>query len=1012
VEPELVLLPRVAHRGREITAPRVRDLLAVLALDLRSGAGTARLVEGLWPDARPEHPAKALQVVVSRARGLLGHDLIAGTPTGYRIALPAEHVDVAVLRAAATAVRGGSPADVLERADAALALWDGTEPGEPGEPLADLRAAALPDHAALVRARTLALAALGRAAEALAPLEELAAAQPRDEEVLAALLRAEAAVRGPASALARYASYRRALRDELGAEPGPEPRAAYAGLLREGTPPVRHGVAHEPNALLGRAADVAAVGALLRTSRVVSIVGPGGLGKTRLAHAVARDAPQRTVRFVGLAAAARDADVAVEVAATVAGGTRGPQDPVGQVAEALGDGLLVLDNCEHVRDGAADLAAALVARTRDLRVLTTSRAPLGLSSEVVHAPAGLAPATAAELFTQRARAARPGVELPEDAVAAVCARLDGLPLAIELAAARVRTLSVAEIADGLADRFALLRGGPRDAPERHRTLHAVVDWSWTLLAPADRAALAALSIFPDGFTAAAAARVGAGDALEHLVDQSLVVVADTRDGTRLRMLETVRAFAATHRDDAATEAYLAWARELGLARHDALLGPHPAPALAAVRAEQDNLLAAMRLAIARDDGPTMVATAAVLVTLWTVETNHPRVLAVAPEVSRPLSHLRPEPGLVEATRTAAVLLAVNGLVILGARATRAMAVLRRLPPAPPDTVVRALSALLLRTPAEVMALCDSPEPILAGVACGLTTFVHQAAGDLEAALQTTRRMTAIGEWSPYLGLMAQSQIGDLCVQLERGAEACTALERALAAQQELLPVDEIGLRWGLVQACLQAGDVDGAQRWMADATRRGTGESYGVLTFGIAMAAEIALARGEVEGGLASWRRAVAALADEPWHGAMQGTDPWACELRSAAVVAHARHGCVERVTDVVAAVLDDLDDLLSAPPDAPPPVFPVRAVTGSLLLALAAVAFASEEAELGARATVLAERFRFQRGFHPTMASAAARDAARRADARSYAAATAEFADRDDAALRAAALDLLAGLT
>ena len=320
---------------------------------------------------------------------------------------------------------------------------------------------------------------------------------------------------------------------------------------------------------------------LLRSSRVTSIIGPGGLGKTRLAQAVSRQAEQPTVHFVALAGLTADGDVAGEVASAVGAGESRrspvgqlprPTDLLGGIVAALGPGpaLLVLDNCEHVLDGAAALAGALVSMTQDLRVLTTSRAPLGLSSESVYLLPELSLPTAVELFTQRARAARPGAELPGDLVEEVCRHLDGLPLAVELAAARVRVLSVAEIARRLEDRFGLLRGGPRDAPQRHQTLHAVVGWSWNLLQPAGRAAMRALSIFPAGFTTDAARWVlddadpaGAPGVLEDLVGQSLLQVADTPTGLRFRMLETVREFSAAEREAAveterAVGGFLAW----------------------------------------------------------------------------------------------------------------------------------------------------------------------------------------------------------------------------------------------------------------------------------------------------------------------------------------------------------------------------------------------------------------------------------------------------------------------
>jgi predicted ATPase len=269
-----------------------------------------------------------------------------------------------------------------------------------------------------------------------------------------------------------------------------------------------------------------------------------------------------------------------------------------------------------------------------------------------------------ELFEQRARAARPGADLPAEVVQEVCRHLDGLPLAVELAAARVRVMSVAEIARRLEDRFALLRGGPRDAPERHQTLQAVVDWSWNLLEPAGQAAMRALSVFPAGFSADAARHVlGDGatadvsQVLEHLVDQSLLQVADTKTDTRFRMLETVREFSTAHREragetDQVVGELLAWAREFGAAHHDSPFGADPFSSVERIRAEQDNLVQALRYGLARADGGTVAATSAVLGALWTIESNYPRLATLVEETARVLSHFRPGPDLIEVTRTA------------------------------------------------------------------------------------------------------------------------------------------------------------------------------------------------------------------------------------------------------------------------------------------------------------------------------------------------------------------------
>lgn len=688
---ELALLSRVAYRDHEVTAPRLRGLLALLAGDLRTGCSTARLVDGLWPDEQPENPTKALQVLVSRARAQLGSGVIASTPAGYRLTVSADRVDTAavLLRASASAQlsRSGDYAAVLAQAEEGLALWESAPGGDTvrDDPLSALRAERASTYRSLLRTRALALSRLGRRGEAVEALVDVARERPRDEEVLLELLRGEAATSGPSAALARYDAYRRSVRDELGTDPGPALLAVHRELLQGEVPAVRHGVPHEPNALLGRDDDVAAVAALLRTSRVTSIVGAGGLGKTRLAHVVSRQAAQRVVHLVALAGVTTDADVVSEIASVlgVAASRRSsvsrpaiPPDVLSGILDALGPGpaLLVLDNCEHVLRGAAEAVRALVSMSQDLRVLTTSRAPLNLSSESVYLLPELTLSTTVELFDQRARAARPGVDLPADVVAEVCQHLDGLPLAVELAAARVRVMSVAEIAHRLHDRFALLRGGARDAPPRHQTLHAVVDWSWNLLEPVGRAALRALSVFPGGFTADAAHHL-LGDrdtveVLEHLVDQSLLTVTDTPSGTRFRMLETVREFATAHREaagetDRVVDRFHAWARDFGSAHHESLFGADPAAAGERIRAEQDNLVLALRHGLDGLDGATVAATSAVLGALWIVESNYARMESLTQETAWVLSHFRPEPDLVEVSRTVSTLCTTYAFLIQG-----------------------------------------------------------------------------------------------------------------------------------------------------------------------------------------------------------------------------------------------------------------------------------------------------------------------------------------------------------
>ena len=1053
VTTELTLLPRVAYRDQEITSPRLRGLLALLASDLRLGCSTARLVEGLWPEEQPENPSKALQILVSRARAQLGADLIARTPTGYRLALRDDQVDTsaALLHASASAqrARAGDHAAALAHAEAGLALWEGAAGGDgaAGDPVSALRGERASTYRSLLRARALALSRLGRHAEAVEALTELAAERPRDEEVLVELLRSEAATAGPSAALDRYEAYRRSLRDELGSDPGPALQALHQQLLQGSSPVVRRGVEHEPNPLLGRDDDIAAVSGLLRSSRVTSIVGAGGLGKTRLAHVVSRQAEQRVVHFVTLAAVTCDDEVASEVASALGAG-ESRRTPVGQLAaptdvlagivNALGPGpaLLVLDNCEQVLRGAADLVHALVSMTRDLRVLTTSRAPLGLSSESVYLLPELDLPTSVELFEQRARAARPGVDLPAALVEEVCRHLDGLPLAVELAAARVRVLSVAEIAARLQDRFALLRGGPRDAPERHQTLQAVVDWSWNLLEPAGRAAMRALSVFPGGFTVDAARWLlpGEGTAdlptvLEDLVDQSLLQVVDTPTGTRFRMLETVREFSTAQRDAAgetgrAVDRFLSWARGFGMAHHDSVFGADPFSSVDQIRAEQDNLVQALRLGLANADGATVAATAAVLEGLWIMEGNYALMTSQAGAIARVLSHFQPDPELLEVTRTALTMYSAFMFMLQGPGWMRLLAALRRLPPAPPDTLVRAtsivISAAVGRRPA-LDELCDSDEPLVAGPANAIASYLWENEGDLDNALKAAERMLqAIEERSvPWLWALAHCRVGELCLQLEQGAEAQRHLRVALPVLERLHAwSDVVGLWWWMVLTSLQIGDLGEAEHWLEQAAPHTVDEPVGALTYGLGVRAEILLARGEVEAGLRLWRRTVDLLDDA--QGPIFGVDldpdqePWVLEAKAVAVVAHAQHGRLEPVGETVGK-LPRLLSIMLAGPVANPPLLMTFPICGVLLLAIAmadiergARSGDQRAVSSGSRMIALAERFRYVRAFQPTMSSARARRAAERADRSAYDDAVSSYADLGPDELRAAALAAL----
>ncbi|MGK5544073.1 AfsR/SARP family transcriptional regulator [Streptomyces sp. URMC 127] len=1085
---ELMLLCRVSYRDREITAPGLRGLLALLAGDLRTGCSTASLVDGLWTDSEPRNPVKALQTLIARARSLLGAGVIAGTATGYRLTLSEEQVDssAVLLRAAAGAerLRAGDLAAALGEAEEGLALWGagagagagvsavgvgvggggGVRCEEPvvGDPVSALRAQRIPAYWSLVRIRALALARLDRRAEAVDPLTHLVGELPRDEEVLLELVRCQAATSGPATALATYDGYRCRLREELGADPGPALQGVHQELLRATEPPVRRGLCHDPNPLLGRDADTAAVAALMRNSRVTSIVGPGGLGKTRLAHVVSRQAEQRVVHLVGLAGITSDADVAGEVASALGVGESlhlhtlppaVPADVLAGIVGALGPGpaLLVLDNCEHVIVGVAQLVQALVSVVGDLRVLTTSRAPLGISAEAVYLLPELDLPTTVELFRQRARAARPTTDLPTATVVELCRRLDGLPLAAELAAARVRVMTVGEISSRLADRFALLRGGARDAPPRHRTLHAVVDWSWNLLDAAGQAALRALSVFPGGFTADAARTLlddeelsgglfrGADvlEVLTDLVDQSLVRVVDTASGARFSMLETVREFATAQRarsgeDDCVTRQYLAWARDFGRRHHDTLFAADALGAWERIRAEQDNLLKALRLGLAREDGATVAASTAVLATLWTTEVNYARLLPLAQDAGPLLSHFRPSPDFVEVTRTAAAMCAINLFLGFAPGAARNLVALRRLPPASPDTLVGAISTVLCALPelldpdhAVLDALCDRNEPLLVGAANCAASLVWENAYDSDRALAAAQRMldSFQGVRIPWIQVLAPARAARLCLRVEQGHEALHHLQAALQVLQELgvQGADRAGIRWGMALAGLHTGDLDQAEHWVAQAMLTQPQETPDIRSPGLGIRAEIALARGDTEAGLRLWHQAAEAVGGSvgPVFGLETDMEPWALEIQAAAVTAHARHGRIDLVEDLITTLQDRLPALCT--PRAAAPLRPGRRelvnlpLCGALLLALGMAdldhglrAGNAHRTRSGTRLVALAERLRYLRVFQPTMSRELARQAAEEADGAAYAEAVSAYAALDRDALRAAALTAL----
>jgi hypothetical protein len=586
-----------------------------------------------------------------------------------------------------------------------------------------------------------------------------------------------------------------------------------------------------------------------------------------------------------------------------------------------------------------------------------------------------------------------------EAVRDLCARLDGLPLAAELAAARVRVMSVAEIARRLDDRFALLRGGRRDAPERHRTLRDVIDWSWHLLDPAGQAAMRVLSVFPGGFTAAAARHVTGDDAVvEQLVDQSLVKVADSGDGTRFRMVETVREFSAARREEAgeteeAVDRFLGWARDFEA-------GTDLMRMVGEIRAEQDNLVQALRYGLDRHDGPSVAVTAALLGTLWITDSNLARLGALAADVPEVLSRLRPSPDLVEAVRAAAVWCALSAYLTRGTRPLRALVTLRRLPPPDPDTMIGAAQVALCAPDGPALAgLCDSDRPLVAGAAGYALSYLLEVTNDPRAALRAARRTLACFERdaSPWLLAFAHARIGELCLWTEPGQEAYRHLAAALSIMEDLGAWSSAArARWAIVLANLQRGAFDEAEEGLDQLAHGSMVEESGRMMFDTCTRAEILLGRGDVDGGLRLWRRAADGLRSSGAYGS------WAREVYAATVVAHALHGRLDLAGEIVGTLPEELSAML---PSASAADFPA---CGSLLLAIALADLGRGDVASGVRMAALAERFGFRLDFQPVMSAGRAREFAERAGRTAYTEAVSSYAALGDGDLPGAALALL----
>ncbi|MFJ6644756.1 BTAD domain-containing putative transcriptional regulator [Streptomyces sp. NPDC091290] len=678
-------------RAVPLGGARLRALLTVLALRAGRTVPVGLLVDEVWGAEPPADATGALQALVGRLRRALGADAVRSEDGGYRLAAAPDDVDLhrfeRLTGEGLRALADDDPAKAAGVLDDALALWHGPALADLPDRTAEA-ARVRTRHLDALRARHTAALALGRAEQALPELTALCDAHPLDEPLQALRLRALRDTGRPAEALAAYDDVRRLLSTRLGSDPGPELRSLHAELLRpeEDTRPAAPlGGAPRPPAapagnlrarltsFVGREPDIAAIRGDLAGARLVTLLGPGGAGKTRLSQEAAEsvrgaapdgvwlaelapvDDPRAVPEAVLTALGARETVLYGAGAEAMRAGTERHDDPLDRLSEYCAPRrmLLILDNCEHVVDAAARLVERLLECCPGLTVIATSREPLGVPGELLRPVEPLPEPFALRLLADRGASAHPGFSVDADeetaaACAEICRRLDGLPLAIELAAARLRMLTPRQIADRLDDRFRLLTSGSRTVLPRQQTLRAVVDWSWELLDDDEREVLGRLSVFAGGCDLAAAEAVCGPVALEalgSLVDKSLVVASATDDGEmRYRLLETVAEYAAERLDETgrraeAERAHLTYFRELARTTETSLRGHGQLAAIARLERESENIRAALHHAVAARD--EQEALCLVLAMSWYWQMRDLRI--VARNWSREVQDLGPDP---------------------------------------------------------------------------------------------------------------------------------------------------------------------------------------------------------------------------------------------------------------------------------------------------------------------------------------------------------------------------------
>lgn len=992
---------------------RAKRLVASLALAGGRTRSADRLINDVWGDQPPRSPAGALHTQISRLRQLLGAEHLEGSGSGYR--LVGTRTDLDIVRELA------QDEDSLRRA---AAWWRGT-PGDdlgadgPGGLVEELTARAGEVADRLDRSRFAAAMRSGDHATARSLAEKRCHGDPLDESAHLDLMRALAAQGRVADAITVFAALRRRLSAELGVDPGAQITALHHQLL---TAPAEVVPVHSTSAprrgrgtglladtteLIGRDADVAAIVADVERSRVVTIQGPGGVGKTRVANRVGRRLVEggASVSYVPLAPVRADDDVVPAIAAALGVGEADlsgnrPRLSVGDLRDRLLDALrgrdavLILDNCEQVIDRCAQVVADLLAADAHIRILVTSRSPLMLPSERIHLLPTLDARTegpAAQLFITRARAVRPDASLPPDRVAALCGQLDGLPLAIELAAARIRTMTLDEIAGRLVERFALLRGADRSAPDRHRTLYAVIDWSWELLDEDARVALTRLCRFPGGFTVDAAGIVlgysgfRLDDTLAALVNQSLLAVVEHDGRVRYRMLETVREFGEEKLTGSAASLQVdhqmwRWAREFAVrvgSRYDEGIDD---VLIATVAADAENLVWVLRRCLDDPgkvrycaDGPsdalvTVIRVFTVLGGFWMARGLHAevmnwgtRILAVLPA---------PGPGVSDDLRRdwQAALLAASAHQLMR-RDLRGLATgryhlrLLRRPGNVYDEPVDLVTEIVLSRNARVAMRhmvrgTRASHNRVATVALAARMNLRENMGDLEGALRDglVLRERAVLSGDSWMSAMVETSIGGILGQRRHWRDAAEHYRSGIVYLDRIGAFDdEIQARTYLVITLLALGELDSAASeldalsngWTPDQPDpQGDAEQAAALMLAHA---EYQFARGNSERAGDLYRRAGAQLLTEHPLGIQ---DPGVLMMVSAVVIGLMRVGRVDAGRRYLPALAAGIDATFSAMG------WHDRPQAGTMALAAGYVLCADESTRGdGARLMVLSQR-------------------------------------------------------